>query len=257
MTRRVPSPWLLKLSPSCTKSRPRLFCFPPAGANPYFFCPLARLLRTEVEVFSASLPGRPPWPPDIRETSFCSLVASLAEAIGSVAPLDDAVFLGHSMGAHLAHQTCLALGESGAVPAALIVSSAREPRGYFAEAKELASEDSRDLLDRLRMLGGIPEELLECPDRDDLYLNAFRDDCRASADHAVDSLPPLNMPLLVIGGSQDIHVPASCLLNWQSASSDTCKLHIMNGGHFYLAEQWDTTWAAIASFLRIHAPQWR
>ncbi|MFC4159169.1 thioesterase II family protein [Chitinimonas lacunae] len=226
---------------------PVLVCFPPAGGNPYFFGPLARVAADAARVQVAALPGRPPRMAEPAGEDFWQLVSQLSEALAGLDSLDKALFFGHSMGAVLAYHCCVALQRQGKAPAGLVLSGAQAPTPFFARMRQVACREPAQMIAELRRMGGVEPALLELPEFEELFLGAYRADCRAAAAYHETEVPLLDLPLLLLAGQDDELAPPAALAGWRSVTRGPTRLLSLPGGHFYLNEQWPRIWDTLGA----------
>lgn len=211
----------------------RLYCFPYAGASHTTFQHWRALLRNDVDLALVKLPGRgarlnePPAP------SIDALAQSLAQAIARDASRPYA-FFGHSMGALLAFETARRLAvEFDSSPAALFISGRTAPSAH-ALRPHVAGLPDPALAQHVRSMGGMPQEILECPEWLEFFLPIIRADFALCERYQYRRTSPLSCPITVFAGENDAHVPLPQLDGWSQESTHHCHTRIFPGGHFFL-----------------------
>lgn len=225
-----PTPWLLR-EPNPDADR-HLICFPYSGA------PLSLYTGWRipgVDVLPVVLPGRGPR----QDEPLAQSLAELAEGIaGEVIPrlTGRYWFLGHSMGAWLAHAVATVLSERGATgPERLFLLAAPPPHLPSRRFSSLHGLSDDEMVAEVIRLGGAPESAQAA-------VLANVDVIRADATAVGEYRPEgrlLSCPITVIGGTRDPLYPLGDLLSWREATEDTVAVHLVEAGHFTVTEQRD------------------
>jgi medium-chain acyl-[acyl-carrier-protein] hydrolase len=228
----------------------RLVCLPHAGGSVADFAPWAAHLPTEVEVLPVQLPGRHQ---RAKEPPF-ERMAPLVEALGEAMPTEDisplAVF-GHSMGGLLGFELARWLRRQGRPqPAILIVAACPAPQ-LPPRLPPLHDLPDGELLAAVRgRFAGIPSQVAEHEELIRLVLPVLRADLALVETYCHVDEPPLNCPVLVMGGADDPCVPAAELAAWRAQTCGQFSLRLFPGGHFFWHEE-------PAAFLRLIAGRLR
>jgi medium-chain acyl-[acyl-carrier-protein] hydrolase len=212
--------------------RPRLFCFPSAGAGVAMFNGWDEALPA-VDVCPVRLPGRenlllaPP------HSDIEPLVAAVAEAL---APFLDARFVlyGHSMGAFVAFELARLLRREGRrQPEALVVSAQRGPQMPLrGEPMSLLPDD--EFVAELARFDGTPGEVFEAKELLALLLPTLRADLAVTDTYAYRPEPPLDLPIAVFGGADDALVEHEELAAWRDETARESTLELLPGGRFFI-----------------------
>ena len=88
-----------------------------------------------------------------------------------------------------------------------------------------------------RRYGAIPEEIRAHPEFVALLLPPLRADMEAYETHRATPAPPLESPLLALGGLQDRMVSRADLLAWRTHAAGIFEADLFSGGHFFPQEQ--------------------
>ncbi|MFG2096163.1 thioesterase II family protein [Streptomyces sp. NPDC048612] len=231
------SSWLRRYRPDDTAAV-RLFCFPHAGASASAYLSVARRLSPAVEAIAVQYPGRQ----DRRNEPFLEsvdeVVDALVPALRVSADRPYALF-GHSLGATLAYETARRLSaEDGRSPARLFVSGRRSPTRPRHAMAHL--RDDAALVAEVARMQGCDPRLLQDSELLDMVLPALRNDARMAEGYRHRPEPALTVPLTVLTGDSDPHVPVADARAWQTlAGTDGFDLHVLPGGHFYLNDHHD------------------
>jgi medium-chain acyl-[acyl-carrier-protein] hydrolase len=228
----------------------RVFCFPFAGGNAATFHGWSAFFPEAAQICPIHLPGRPPRFHERPITDSRLLVTALAAALQN---LDSTpfVFFGHSMGALIAYETAHRLRQGqGPLPAALFVCASRAPQLPRRDSPIHHLPDA-DFVDRVRDLGGMDSRVLENPELMELCLPALRADFTMVETYALDrARPPLNLPILAIGGTRDSFVCEDEVAGWREQTTGAFALHMMEGDHFCLnADRGETVCRILDSYI--------
>ncbi|HKB40050.1 MAG TPA: alpha/beta fold hydrolase [Gemmataceae bacterium] len=204
--------WINGVTSSAGQSnRIRLFCFPHAGGGASVFRSWTTELAPDINVYPVQLPGREGhW----REPPVSTLVPALSEALRPFLQPPYA-FFGHSMGAFVAFELARQLRrENCQGPAALIVSAARAPQIPDPDPP-VHMMPAQQLLENLKRLDGIPQELLDHPDLVAVLLPPMRADLAMCETYEYRDEPPFTCPIYVQCGEHDDKVPLERLTPWR------------------------------------------
>lgn len=230
--------------PSIQESRAaklRLFCFPYAGGGASVFRAWAGFLPKDVAVCPVRLPGRESRLSEPAFDSMEKLIPALREAIGPY--LDQPfAFFGHSAGATIAFE--LARSRS-ARPLCLFVAGARAPQLRRDHAPPPAPSDE-ELIEELRRIHGIPQDLLEHREVMQVALPALRADSTLYRNYVYREGPPLTCPIRAYGGIDDERISREHLEAWAVQTTASFQLEMFPGGHFFLQTHQDEFLKALA-----------
>ncbi|MGC7101389.1 beta-ketoacyl synthase N-terminal-like domain-containing protein [Amycolatopsis lurida] len=209
-----------------------LLCFPYSGAPPSLF---NEWRIHGVDVLPLLLPGRG----SRRDEPLTRSLREIAEGIADeVIPLLTGryFFLGHSMGAWLAHAVATVLAERHTTsPERLFVVSAPPPHLPARRFSSLHDLSDADMADEVIRLGGAPASAREA-------IRANVDVIRADA-CAVGRYQPgervLRCPITVIGGTRDPLFGLEDLLAWRETTHGNVSIDLVDAGHFTITEQRD------------------
>jgi phthiocerol/phenolphthiocerol synthesis type-I polyketide synthase E len=231
---RVSRRWL-----ACRERRPeaahRLYCFPHSGGSVGEFVRWGDELP-DVEVFGVQLPGRGA---GLSEPAFTRM-GPLADAIAAeVAFHGPFAFFGHSLGALVAYEVARVLRATGRrQPDHLFASACPAPHLVLNDAPihQLPDEQLAAWIDQ--EYGSLPAEISDDPALLELVLRAHRSDFELVETYEYHSEEPLDLPLTVIGGTED-ELTEPELAAWRTHTSAKCEMELLPGGHFYLREEQD------------------
>ena len=211
----------------------RLFCFPYAGGGASVFRNWQGLMRDEIAIVPARLPGRESRTSEQPLDRIGSMVEAVAEAIGPYIAEPFALF-GHSMGAMIGFELARWLRRrSQPMPLALLVAGARAPQ-FRRDHVPAAVPDDDEFLREIRELEGAPKEVLENDDLLKYLLPALKADSLLGRMYVYHDEPPLDIPLRAYSGENDTRLPASVIEAWRKQTTGSFGLKRFPGGHFFL-----------------------
>jgi medium-chain acyl-[acyl-carrier-protein] hydrolase len=214
-------------------ARLRLFCLPYAGGAASIFRQWPQQLPPQVAVHPVQLPGRenrftePPF------RALPPLVAALAQVLAPYLDQPFALF-GHSMGAILSFELARALhAQGGPNPALLIVSGHGAPQ--LPDRDPPIHQLPQPLfLEQLQRFNGLPDEVLQHTELLELMLPLLRADFQLIETYVYSEAPPLDCPIVVLGGAHDPTVQRGELDGWRTQTRRTCGVHEFPGDHFFI-----------------------
>ena len=243
------TPWLVSFC-EADEAAVNLVCFPHAGGGAVVFHPWSRELQPVAAVRAVVLPGRESRFREPAATSMDAVVWPIAEALATLPNTRPIVMFGHSLGALIAYEVARRMVASfRRGPAALIVSGRPAPH-LPSRAPRLAHLQPRDVVFQVAELhGGIPTALLEEPDLVALMGTVLKGDLTILENYQYVPGPPLDCPLLAVGGSSDRLVSRVEVEGWHEHTKGDFSCAQLDGGHFYLHDR-DSRRALLAEVRR-------
>ena len=226
----------------------RLFCLPYAGGSAAAYRGWRGRLPAGLELCALELPGRGGRLGEPAVPRLGRLVEMIADGIAAGLDRPYALF-GHSMGGLLAFELARSLRRRGLRPPERVFISAMAPPGTSVARPQLHQAPDEEVLRRLAELGGTPPELLANEELMELLLPVFRADFAVLETYEYRPEAPLAVPLTVCGGRADRNAPPTGLHGWRKHTSADARLHLFDGGHFYLHEQQEHLLGAVLSDL--------
>jgi pyochelin biosynthesis protein PchC len=204
---------------------------PHSGAGPNSLLPLVKQVTGPFEVVGVTLPGRERRFTEEPETAPDDLLEGIARELAALPALPTVLF-GHSLGGSIAF--ALSVLDPGICSA--LVISAQLPCGSQIERPGEWDEDA--LTRVLQRGGGTPAELLNDPVWRDHTLRLLRADLTLGGQLALrNAQARVAHPLTVLGGEQDLLVPAERLGSWAERADAAVESRVFPGGHFYLLDE--------------------
>ncbi|MEW6367299.1 MAG: alpha/beta fold hydrolase [Acidobacteriota bacterium] len=215
------------------QARLRLFCFPYAGGAASVFRQWAEGAPQEIEVVAIQLPGRENRWREPAVASMCEVIEPLRESILPCLGLPFA-FFGHSLGALVAFELARLLHRrSDPQPIQLFVSGRRAPQLPPRRPPVHALPDA-ELVDFLRRLNGIPQEILGNQEVMSLFLPVIRADFSVNETYSYAAEQTLECPIWAFGGLEDSEVDRESLEAWDRHTAASFSVRMFPGDHFYL-----------------------
>lgn len=224
--------WIVRTAPN-PEAKLRLFCFHYAGGGASIFYHWPRYLPPEVEVCSVLLPGREVRLKESPYTRLEPLVTTIAATLQSYLDRPFA-FFGHSMGALVSFEVARHLRRHyHQLPSHLSISAHRAPQLCHPDPTTHTLSDEA-LLQRLITLEGTPKEAIEHLELMRLMLPTIRADFAVCETYAYLPERPLDCPISLFAGIQDPTVPVEDVQAWREQTTNTCRLRLIPGNHFFL-----------------------
>jgi surfactin synthase thioesterase subunit len=212
----------------------RLFCFPYAGGGASIFRTWPVGLPEGVQVCAVQLPGREERLSEEPFDRWRGLVKVLVDVLSPRLGELPFIFFGHSMGALISFELARELRRRGSPqPARLYASGWRAPHLPDPDPPVHRLPDV-EFLEELRRLEGTPETVLEDAEMMDLLLPTIRADFAIVETYLYAPEPPLDYPIVAIGGTEDKEVSREELEAWREHTAQDFSLWRFSGGHFFI-----------------------
>jgi surfactin synthase thioesterase subunit len=206
-----------------------VFCLPLAGGGASLFTSWQRLIGPAIEVLPVLLPGR--------EARFSEPIShspdDIAAAIAARADRPYAIY-GHSMGGRLGFEVIRSLTRMGAPLPVRFYPGASRPPDHVEPLGDLADLTDEEFLDVLADRLGAPNELRNEPELRELLMPLLRADFGWVAHYQPSPGPPLPVPFVAIAGATDREPTPEEMQDWSRFTSESFRLHVLPGGHFFL-----------------------
>jgi len=193
----------------------------------------SRALPKEVAVIPVELPGRGKRMKEPPMRSVPELIDTLAVAISPLLDRDYA-FFGHSMGALISFELARALRRRGLRQPKRIFAAGRHAPHLPETRADTYKLPRAEFIDEIAKLNGTPKEVLDHPELMELLLPLLRADFELLATYEFKREKPLECPITVYGGLDDVDTSRDALLPWREHTSSRCDLHMFPGDHFFL-----------------------
>lgn len=230
----------------------RLVCLPHAGGGASAYREWASLLPPTVELVAVQLPGREERLDEPLIDDMNVLVDVLAATIGS--DLSPYVLFGHSMGAAIAFELCLALRRRRRpLPLHLIASGREAPR--LSRGGTLHRDGEECLARELMRLDGAMAQVLAHPELRAMVMPIVANDYRLIETYMPSAMElPLSIPVSAFAADQDPELVPGDAEAWREVTDATFTLQRFSGGHFYFKRERDAVMNCLVSILNQYLP---
>lgn len=209
-----------------------LVCLHFAGGNKYSYNPLEEFLDNSINLITLELPGRGKRFHEPLQTNVNSIVNDLFEQLKKNVSKPYAIF-GHSMGAILTHLLAHKIAKSDfANPIHLFVSGSRAPK-IKRQPPFYYDLPKNEFVEKLRKMGGCPEEILNSDELMALFEPSLRADFKTIETYVYEKQDPLKIPLTVFMGNKD-KVTWEEAKAWQDESTHAIDIKEFEGNHFFI-----------------------
>ncbi|MCE3294304.1 MAG: thioesterase [Crocinitomicaceae bacterium] len=212
----------------------KIICLPFAGGSSYSYQTMQNLVTGQLETIE--LPGRGKRIMEPLQSNTDLLVEDIFVQLQTLVESGEKYILfGHSMGALLGYLLLCKCREKGFhLPQAFIASGANAP-SYPREIEEEGPTyllDKSGFINKLRKLGGCPEEVLQHDALMDFYEPILRNDFQVVETYSYNDAEPLPLDVKVLLGEDDKVKPESAEL-WQK-DFQSAEVYWFPGGHFFI-----------------------
>ncbi len=219
-----------------SRARFRLFCFPYAGGSSGIYRSWTKLIHPDIQVVPALLPGREF---RLREPSFTNLDSMVEAFTREIFPYLDRpfAFFGHSMGAMLSFELARRLRSERGIETEHLFLAARRAPQIPERDPQIDNLPEPEFIAEIERLNGTPREVLEHRELMELLIPMLRADFAVC--HNYDFVPgdPLKCSITVFGGTTDDTGPEEKLEGWCAHTTGRCRIHMLEGDHFFINQQ--------------------
>jgi len=246
------SPWLLNCTKGTRAPRLRLICFPFAGGSANTYLPWAGKLPNDVELLAVQLPGRGT---RFNESCITELPELIKQLVAAIKPLmqTPCVFFGHSMGAIIAYELCVALNrQHEELPKLLILSACSAPQ--LAQQNEaLHCLPTTKFWQEIAAINGTQSEILNNSELLDLLEPSLRADFKIVYNWRQRSMvnrpPTVPVAMEIFGGRDDSSVNLEQVNGWKNYSQLGTNTHLFDGDHFFITHAGNAFFSALSTLL--------
>jgi medium-chain acyl-[acyl-carrier-protein] hydrolase len=211
----------------------RLFCFPYAGASSLIFRTWSQHLPKNIEVFPVELPGRGT---QMKLPPFHKLEPLVEKIVDNIEPYLDKpfAFFGHSMGGLLSFEvTRILRRKHGIIPVQLFISARRGPQ-IPHPYPPIHNLPHSEFIEKLRLLKGTPETILENAELMEIILPIIRADFAVLETYIYKHERPLDCPITVFGGLKDEEASLNEIIEWREMTNAEFSLKTFPQDHFFI-----------------------
>jgi medium-chain acyl-[acyl-carrier-protein] hydrolase len=241
--------WIVPISEQAQATQ-IVVCFPQAAAGAAAFSDWADALGQHVAIYAVRLPGRESRLMEQPVSDVSEVLDALVESVMAL-PEGEVSFFGHCLGGLIAYELSDRLiQENSRPPARLFISAQVNPGVDEPSAEDMVHDLALpQLIEHLRELGGTPPEVLAHERLMRLMTPAIRADLRMGDTYRWRGDSPLPIPIIALSGQTDDLALPQVMEGWAAFTTDTFDLHVLPGGHFFMAEQKDTVLDLVRSHL--------
>lgn len=226
------SPWFLRLAGS-DNAPLRVFAFPFSGGSASSYASWRNWIPEEIELFGVQPPGRAT---RMAEPLIAEMNELVEQVVSSMAPLLDKPFVlfGHSNGALMAFAVANRLMQMGGAAPVAIVLSAKTCPTLEHRRERISTLPDPEFIERLKLLNGTPQELLDNPEIMRFFFPALRADFALGENFFMPDVAPglKDIPALLLAGRDD-EMDIADVRAWEDLfpRSQFC---VLDGGHFFI-----------------------
>lgn len=217
-------------------TKPTLYLFSFGGGNAASFAKLQERLEPTIHTRTFEMPGKGK---RIKEPMLRNLHLMVQEHLEQLDPLPNPpyAFFGHSMGCYVAHLLIQQLQKQGKpLPQHVFYSSKVAPSRNYDKKRSLLSDE--EFVEKLRILKGMPDAILENPELLRIFLPMVRNDFYAIDTYRYRPGPPYPVDMSVFCGSEEV-VDDQELLDWKKEHTGKFHFERRPGHHFWLFNELD------------------
>ncbi len=225
-----------------------LFCLPYAGGNSYVYNNWNKSLDKSINFIPVELSGR-------GNRLQKNLYNSLEEAADDVYNFikdhiynSSYAFFGHSMGAKITFEVLHRIKQNQLpLPKHSFFSGSSAPN--IREDKIYHTLPDDLFLDRIKDLGGTPQDFFEHEDLVEFYLPILKSDYRISENYVCkEDIAQLDIDFTILTGSEDIFTDDE-IFDWKKFTSKECKYKNYEGDHFFIQNHYKDICSLISKTL--------
>jgi medium-chain acyl-[acyl-carrier-protein] hydrolase len=154
------------------------------------------------------------------------------------------------MGALISYELTRRVREKrGLSPVHLFVSGRRAPQ-LPSPTPPIHTLPQDEFVERLCEFEGTRDEVLQHAELLDFLLPILKADFMLCETYQYLNGEPLDCPLTIFGGTEDVHVSRSDLAAWCQQTRNRCRLLMLPGNHFFLNHSPQRLLRAVAEDLR-------
>ncbi|MBY0203100.1 MULTISPECIES: thioesterase II family protein [Paenibacillus] len=234
----------------------KLFCLPCAGGSSHSLYANWVHEFKSFHVIPVELPGRGS---RFNETLLLTIEEMAKEVEKKIQdnlkPGEHFAIFGHSMGGLLAYELGLRFKDSLYILSHIFLSAYKPP--HFVREENCHEFSDERLVEYIIKLGGTPDHFFDNEEVRKLFLPIFRADFTAVETYVSSAEPKrLSMDVTILAGKDD-KISLEELKCWEIYSNNPIKIHIFEGGHFYLNDQRECLYNILCQSLKYNHENFR
>lgn len=213
-----------------------------AGSSSAMYSTWVTRLRSFATVVAPNFPRRAMNMQEDSASHIYDIVNLVAKEISRLDGCRPVIIFGHSMGAVVAFELARMLDVLGHSIKGLILAASRAPHDLNNCVMEWHLLPDEDLINRLKELGGTPDEVWQETELHQLILPVVRSDFKILSLYRPDAesiRSSLGVDVQILGGSDDPIVSHSNLQRWAEILDDNVDVSVFCGNHFFIFEHAD------------------
>jgi medium-chain acyl-[acyl-carrier-protein] hydrolase len=215
-----------------------LFLLPFAGGSSYSYKEFAKYESDKLKLSPLELPGRGKRIRESLKTNVHELVDDIFAQICT--KLDKPYMIyGHSMGTLLTYLLTKKIIKHGLNPPLwLFLTGSVGPSVIENRKTKYHQLPASEFMDRVKLLGGLPDEILSHPELLDFYLPILRADFEVVETYQYRPTVPFDIPMDVTIGTEDEATFEEAEM-WQLETIEPLRLKQYKGNHFFIYQHID------------------
>lgn len=211
-----------------------IYCFPFAGGSKYSYREFTANAPTSLNFIPLEWPGRGA---RFKEPVLNDLDSIVEDAFNNLKDQLDwnqpYAFYGHSMGATVGFLVAQKIAQSSLPKPLHLFFTGRSAPSVKRNLAYFHLLPKAQFIQKIRELGGMPEEILGNSDLMDFFEPILRADFEALEKHDYQPSEPLDIPIdVVIGTKEDISMEQA--FAWKKESTAPVQIKKMDGDHFFI-----------------------
>ncbi|MEJ7738039.1 MAG: thioesterase domain-containing protein [Chitinophagaceae bacterium] len=234
-----------------------LFCLPFAGGNKYSYREYVEKASSYLNIIPLDYPGRGARTKEPLIENIDTLVEDVYKQISNKVGQTEYAIYGHSLGGLAAYLLTRKLIENNhKAPLHLFITGTTGPSAFSRCEKKRHLLPKKEFLEELKILDGIPDEILQNEELLDYFEPIIRSDFKVSETYLYEDYVPLNIPITIITGTEEDMEIADIRL-WQKETTCVIDFRQLPGNHFFIIKQSGKIVEIISKKLSVHAKSYQ
>ena len=238
--------WLVEYKPVTKNTKIVIYCFPYTGSGPLVYQPWCEHLDVSLALIGVQPPGKDERCGENPHISMRKLIDDFIEHFEP--PGIPFIFYGHSLGAQMAYESCVALTEKKlSLPVHLLLSGCNAPAvREIKNVHKLPDEQFVDaVLEKYEEVGENSGRRVVI----ERTINLLRADIEILETYQPSNIA-VDVPLSIIAGLSDTVLSREKVRNWVNFSNSNFEISYIPGGHMMVSEQREDLITKIAQTIK-------